>query len=304
MMELSYLRYFFEVARAGSFTGAARSLRISQPSLSKAVRLLEEREGISLFNRSKKGVTLTATGLLAFESCERVFGEIECLKDAFAGHQKTCSGDLGLGASDNLCNYVLPPIFTAFRRQFPLVHVKLSSGTAESIKEGILSGKLELGMFYTPVRGRSFIAERISFVEFVIVTASRAAKNARSLSELSGLGYVGSLVSDYIGPYPALRMLRSLGLRSEVTFETNNQETQKRMVIQGYGFSVLPFPMVKEELKAKVLVRFPTPKKIGASVFLVQKKGRRLTKPADNFREFLKATNDFTPSETLRRSFS
>jgi DNA-binding transcriptional LysR family regulator len=52
-MELNHLRYFFEVAREGSFTSAARKLRVSQPSISKLVRILEEREGVLLFDRGK-----------------------------------------------------------------------------------------------------------------------------------------------------------------------------------------------------------------------------------------------------------
>ncbi|RZA04544.1 MAG: LysR family transcriptional regulator, partial [Proteobacteria bacterium] len=54
-MELNHLRYFYEVAKAGSFTNAARSLRISQSALSKTVALLEAREGVKLLQRSKSG---------------------------------------------------------------------------------------------------------------------------------------------------------------------------------------------------------------------------------------------------------
>jgi DNA-binding transcriptional LysR family regulator len=54
-MELNHLKYFYEVAKRGSFTGASKTLRVSQPSISKIVQLLEEREGVKLFNRNKKG---------------------------------------------------------------------------------------------------------------------------------------------------------------------------------------------------------------------------------------------------------
>ena len=72
-MELNHLKYFYEVARAGSFTAAARNLRVSQPSLSKTVALLEAREKIQLLERSKKGVTLTKIGMEVYTRCEKIF---------------------------------------------------------------------------------------------------------------------------------------------------------------------------------------------------------------------------------------
>jgi len=72
-MELNHLRYFFEVAQAGSFTEAARRLHVSQSALSKAVATLEDSEGVELFTRTKKGVTLTSLGAEVFKRSHAIF---------------------------------------------------------------------------------------------------------------------------------------------------------------------------------------------------------------------------------------
>src|SRR5689334_13386897 len=115
IMELNHLKYFYEVARLGSFTKASRALRISQPSISKMVKLLEGRQNVKLLDRSKRGgVHLTPTGKRFFESCISIFGEVETLKNVVDHEKVECAGDLAIGASDNICNYMVPDILEPF----------------------------------------------------------------------------------------------------------------------------------------------------------------------------------------------
>src|SRR4051794_10945689 len=93
-MEVNHLRYFFEVARGGSFTAGAARLRVSQPAVSKLVRVLENSVGGPLFERSRKGISLTALGRAYYERCERIFGAVEELRDLARGHQQECRGTL------------------------------------------------------------------------------------------------------------------------------------------------------------------------------------------------------------------
>ena len=72
-MELNYLRVFYQVARDGKFSESAKKLGISQSALSRSVNLLEEGEGVVLFDRSKHGVTLTPKGNDVFKLCEQLF---------------------------------------------------------------------------------------------------------------------------------------------------------------------------------------------------------------------------------------
>ena len=93
-MELNYLKVFFEVAKAGRFTEAAQRLNISQSALSRSVALLEESCGVQLFERSRKGVVLTAVGGEVFRQCEIIFQTMHRIDDVCRGIQETCAGPL------------------------------------------------------------------------------------------------------------------------------------------------------------------------------------------------------------------
>jgi DNA-binding transcriptional LysR family regulator len=284
-MELNHLRYFHEVARAGSFTHAARTLRVSQPAISKIVRGLEEREGVRLFERNRRGITLTDEGRLFFARCEAIFGEVRALREDLATSRHEVAGDLALGASDNLCNYVLPALLSEFWQRHPKVRVKLFNGTSEAIQHELRAGRAELGLFFapTPARDRQLRSEPLAFVEFALVCS---AKNVRlrggrfDPARLREFYFIGSRREDYAQPFPALKMLRSIGVEPNLFFETNSQETQKRMALREYGFTLLPHYMVKAELAKGTLRRIRTPEKLGTEVHLVQRQARALSRPA------------------------
>jgi len=288
-MELNHLKYFYEVARRGSFTKASKALRISQPSISKMVKLLEDRLNVKLLDRTKRGgVHLTPTGKRFFESCGSIFAEIEALKSVVDHEKEECTGDLSLGASDNLCNYVLPEILEPFLKKYPKVQLRLFSGTSDAIKAELLSSNSELGIFYTAVREPGFQVEALGFATFVIVYGRKLSPKVTT-ADLADLPYVGSRIVDYAKPYPALEMLHSVGVKPKHIIETNNQETQKKLAIKGYGYTVVPKFMVQPEITSGGLKVVKTPKTIGSHVYLVKRKNRTLSKPAFLFETHLRA---------------
>ncbi len=291
-MELNHLRYFYEVAKQGGFTRAAKSLRVSQPSISKIVRLFEEREGVKLLDRGKRSVTLTEAGKVYFQSCEAVFGEIGELRKKMGEWGGEVSGDLSIGASDNLCNYVLPELLQRFSEKNRKVTLKLFSGTSTQIRDQLRRGKTDIGVFYTASREPGFRSERIGFVEFVVVCSTKSRIGRMSplrLSSLGAEGYVGCWSEDYVQPYPTFGMLGSIGIKPTISFESNSQETQKRIVIRGEGYAVLPRFMVEAEVRARLLRIVPTPRSIGTEVYLVTRKGKTLSRAANLLAEALRS---------------
>src|SRR3954464_10487211 len=101
-MELNHLRVFFEVARIGKFAEAAKRLNISQSALSRSVALLEEAEGVQLFERSKKGVSLTATGTEVFRHCEELFQTVHRISAICRGVHETCEGPFHFATTDHI----------------------------------------------------------------------------------------------------------------------------------------------------------------------------------------------------------
>src|SRR5688572_26359702 len=136
-MELNHLRYFFEVAQAGSFTHAARKLRISQSSLSKAVALLEDREGVKLLQRSKKGVALTAVGTEVYRMSAAIFLTVTEIENTCRGTKEVCEGYLRFGASDHVTNYLLVDEVRALQKEHAKVVPSIFSGAPHEIIEMI-----------------------------------------------------------------------------------------------------------------------------------------------------------------------
>ena len=275
-MDLNRLRYFYAVARLRSFTAAAKNIHVSQPSLSKMVKLLEEEVGEKLFLRGKNGVALTAAGQLMLNSCQNIFSELDALEIGLNEMHEEVTGEVSIGASDNLCNYLLPPILDEVKKSFPKLRVQLFSGTSSEIQKEISARKSELGLFYTkPTSKNEFEVRALRFVEFAIV-----AKRELKTKELQHISFIGSRQMDYRGSYPALEMLKSIVPHPSVGFETNNQETQKKLALIGSGYTVIPLHMVEQELIQQSLFRIAISKKIGSVLYLVKGRKKPLTKSA------------------------
>jgi DNA-binding transcriptional LysR family regulator len=287
MIELNHLRYFYEVAKAGSFTGAARSLRISQSALSKTVALLEAREGVKLLQRSKSGVTLTALGAAVFEQAEEIFAAAAAVRTTFRNHKEVCEGTLRLGASDHIVNYLLAPRAGALHRKYPSLLPSVFAGTPPEVADKILKNELEFGLSFKKMNIPGLVYEATRSLEMAIVYKPGllpAGKGKSSAELLENAGYISSIRR---GPkqHPSPELFAVIGKDPKVVFESNSQETQKRLCVAGAGFAYLARFMVEEELKAGSLLEFPLEETPTLTVFVARKKSAPLS---FNGRAFLK----------------
>ena len=107
-MNFTHLFAFYEVARAGSLSGGAQRLRVSQPAVSREVKELEERLGVLLFDRLPRGVALTYAGKLLFGYAERIFTLAEAARSELKEVAGLSAGHLKIGASATLGVYLVP----------------------------------------------------------------------------------------------------------------------------------------------------------------------------------------------------
>ena len=121
---LNYYKAFFMVASTGSISKAAERLFISQPAVSKSIRLLEEELGTRLFKRGSRGVALTEEGNILYEHLKRAFDTITKAEDELEHINSLGIGELRLGVSTSLCRYILMPHLKSFIADNP--HIKLT----------------------------------------------------------------------------------------------------------------------------------------------------------------------------------
>ena len=161
------LRVFITAARTLSFTRTAEQLCISQPAVSKHVGELESRYGVQLFTRRGSRLELTEAGRTLLASAERVADDYRRLEYEMSLCTGQTEGELRLGASTTIAQYLLPPILARFTTRFPKVRVSLLSGNSGQVEQALGDHAIDLGLVesvsrrqglhYTPFRADELV---------------------------------------------------------------------------------------------------------------------------------------------------
>ena len=166
------LKVFKTVADRLSFTKAAAELLISQPAVTKQLHELERLLGKPLFLRHGNRISLTDDGVRLLEYANRILALYGELRDAFVEEQGAFSGEIRLGASTTLSQYVLPGLLAKFRKLYPDVRVTLFNGNTEQIERQIADGKLDFGMIEGTASNPALHYELFMDDELVLVTSA------------------------------------------------------------------------------------------------------------------------------------
>src|SRR5260370_25726685 len=150
-MELRQLGYFIASAEEGNFWRAAGRLHVSQPPLSTQSKSLEDEVGVRLFERSNRGVSLTAAGSVFFEETRAVLARLEHAKSEAQRADRVDTGMLSIGFVSIADYGILPPALRNFRSSFPLVEVQLHELTTDAQVRELRAGTLDLGIGLAPV---------------------------------------------------------------------------------------------------------------------------------------------------------
>ena len=147
---LSQYKIFYEVAKAGNISKAAKELYISQPAISKAIGKLEDSLGLSLFTRSSRGVQLTSEGEILFEHAREAFEALERGEQELRRIQEFDIGHLRIGVSNTLCKYILLPYLKTFIDQYPPMKVTIESQSTVQTLNRLEQQKIDLGLVAEP----------------------------------------------------------------------------------------------------------------------------------------------------------
>lgn len=149
-MELRVLRYFLTVAREGSVTGAANFLRVTQPTLSRQIKELEEELGVQLLVRHSHSVTLTTEGMRLRQRAEEILDMVEKTESEFVPAKETIQGEVHIGGGETQAMRLVAEVIHDMRREYPGIHYQLHSGNAIDVAERLDKGLLDFGIFIQP----------------------------------------------------------------------------------------------------------------------------------------------------------
>ena len=237
-MRLTQLRSCHAVARAGGFTGAARLLHISQPTVTTQVRFLEELYGAELFYRRGRKVALTPLGEQLNELAQRIFaleGEaVHLLRDA--GELR--SGSLRVGA---VGPYHVTEMLARFNQRYPGVQVAVRVGNSTEVLADLLDYRTDvavLAQYTEDPRFHSLPYSRHPVVVFVHRAHKFARRRAIRVAELDGEGMIlreqGSTTRKAFDD-----ALRKAGVTPRVVMEIGSREAIREAVIKGVGIGAV-----------------------------------------------------------------
>lgn len=214
------LRVFITAAKTLNFTKCAEQLYISQPAVSKHIGELESRYKVQLFERSGSRLALTEAGRVMLEHAERIADGYRRLQYEMDLFTDRLGGELKVGASTTIAQYVLPQVLARFTARFPEVKVSLASGNSEQVEAALARHDTDLGLVESSARHPGFHYEPFIPDELVLI-ASTKGRYGRcdqvTLAELQTVPLVlresGSGTLEVISKYLAAADVRLASLR-------------------------------------------------------------------------------------------
>ncbi|HEX2566969.1 MAG TPA: hydrogen peroxide-inducible genes activator [Burkholderiales bacterium] len=245
-MTLTELRYIVAVAREHHFGRAAETCFVSQPTLSVAVKKLEEELGITLFERGPGEVSVTPAGQRIVEQAQRVLEESARIKEIAAAGRDPLAGPLRLGAIYTIGPYLLPKLIPILRRSAPSMQLHIQENFTHRLGEMLKSGEVDVILVALPFEEPGITAQPVYDEPFVVAVPKghpwegrkRVSSEELTRESLLLLGE-GHCFRDQV--LDICHTVRSKD-RSPIarTVEGGSLETIRQMVAGGVGITVLP----------------------------------------------------------------
>lgn len=149
-MEIRVLRYFLEIARTSNMSRAAETLHISQPTLSKQMKDLEQELGKKLFRRGSSSVSLTDEGMLLRKRAEDILDMVDKTTDEFKALDTVTGGEVHIGCAESHQIKYLARTIKKFKEDYPLFRYHLTSGNTEQVVERLDRGLIDFAVIVEP----------------------------------------------------------------------------------------------------------------------------------------------------------
>ncbi len=242
-----------------SFSRAARRMFLTQPSLTKHIKNLEDAVGVKVINRHNTGVTLTLQGRLLYEYAQKIIGLREGVKEKILRSMEKESGTIDLIASTIPANYILPYILGDFNKKYPKIKVYIKTVNSEEALDMVMNNHAEIGFIGKKPLSRKISAEPIWKDKLVIAVSETHRWSERiciAANELMDEPFVirekGSGTRAILENY--LKENAGSDFRLNIVAELGSSEAIKEAIIAGLGVSFISIHAIRRELKQELLV--------------------------------------------------
>lgn len=263
-MEFRQLRYFVTVAQELHFGRAAERLDITQPALSKQIRVLEINIGVQLFIRTKRTVNLTPAGEVLLIQAQQLLKQA---KETIELTQRTAQGKIGrltIGFTPTATNSLLPQLIGQFRSRYPQVEIKMLELSTEEQVIALNQDKIDLGFLHPPIDSRGLKLYSIFSEDFVAVLPKQHYLSQKQVIFFKDLAQEFLILhSRSEGPFlydEFLKLCHQEGFQPKIAQEADSHQSRICLVSAGIGITFIPVGLqilVSEDLVCKPIENFP-----------------------------------------------
>jgi DNA-binding transcriptional LysR family regulator len=241
-VQIHQLSYFVAVARTRHFTRAAEMTGVSQPTLSKQIRVLENSMGTPLFVRDRGGIELTSAGEALLPHAQRILIDVESAQRAVHEVANLRRGRVRLGATPSLCDGLLPDALTRFHTMYPDIDLEVQEAGSRVLTAELAQGRLDVALLIVPLPTDEPDIETTPVLRERLVLASPVGADLpeqMAVADLRDLPLV-MFREGYDLRDVTLRACRRAGIEPRLAVEGGEMSAVLRFVEAGLGHAVVP----------------------------------------------------------------
>jgi len=300
---LQQMEALIRLVEEQSFSRAAKKMYLTQPSLTKHIKNLEETIGTLLVDRKSRGISLTPEGKILYEYARRVFKMVDEAKEKIARVQEDDSGSISISASTIPATYILPHVLRDFNTQYPRIRCYVQTNDSDATVDLILDNRAEIGFIGKEVSDRKLHVEAVWKDRLILVVPEGhrwSVESSVTIEDLASEPFImrerGSATRSVLDDFLQKNLNTQLSL-FHIVAELGSSEAVKEAVIAGLGVSILSARAVDRELASGFLIEKPIDGcLIERNFYLIHRKQFNLMRHHELFLDSVRDSEDTDPS--------
>jgi len=297
-MDIRHLTYFIEVARQHSFTKAAQALHITQPSISKMIKLLEEELDVILFYRSAKQIELTDAGEALLYQSQQIVNSFQNLTSDLADLIHSKKGTITIGLPPMVGARFFPQIISDFTTLHPQITLTLLEVGSEKVQVGIDDNSLDIGIVMLPIDENKFEMFPIIDQPMMLLVHPNHMLAKQSIVELSQLKDENFIIfsKSFTLHDRIINKCIESGFNPNIVFKTAHWDFIAEMVAINFGIALLPKVMCEDLNPKRIKIISLAEPMIHWKMGVIWKKGRYLSFAAKEWLTFISKSFGVKPT--------